>query len=196
MVLVANSARLDLLQNAMLHYDSLPGGGPNLAVHGLDDLTHRTCLLFKPSGRGGKRTSSRSLGPGLGSMYQTLQIHRHSSGATPASRIACVRAPMLNVSRYGAAEAVLMYKLQAAWREAQRTEQDLRGASIILLDIDALVLRRSCFEEWYAFPEAIVAQAGGCPGCTPRVCRSRVERHTHKPLLEEPLAGKPWLLSL
>lgn len=122
-------------RNAILHYLLLPGGGPDLAVHCLDEETSAMCLQ-----------------------------HAHEK------RLRCVRAPALSISHHGRAEAILMYKLQAARREAQQAEAS--GRSILVLDVDALVLSRACFDEWFSYPEAIIAQAGGCPGCTDRICHS------------------------
>ncbi len=83
--------------------------------------------------------------------------------------VRCVQVPALNISRYGKVEALLMYKLQAVRDELLRLPQ---GRSALLLDVDALILSRPCFDEMNAYPESIVAQAGGCPGCTDRICQA------------------------
>lgn len=59
-------------------------------------------------------------------------------------------------------EAVLVYKLRAA-AEVLRTAK----VPVIVLDLDAFVLRRGCFDEWLAQPASIVMQLGGAPGCPP-----------------------------
>lgn len=78
----------------------------------------------------------------------------------------CVRAPCCNASQgyHGnVMEAVLTYKFQAATRLLSTTSEP-----VVLLDLDALVTRRGCFDEWLAAPEAIVMQIGGAPGCPTR----------------------------
>jgi len=57
-------------------------------------------------------------------------------------------------------EATLAYKFQAALDTLINTREP-----VILLDLDALVLRRECFDEWLAHPEDVVLQVGGAPGC-------------------------------
>ena len=38
-------------------------------------------------------------------------------------------------------------------------------AKVIVLDSDALVTSRACFDEWTAHREEVIAQVGGAPGC-------------------------------
>ena len=57
-------------------------------------------------------------------------------------------------------EATLTYKHEALLATLKSTQ-----APTILLDLDALILRRGCFETWLAMPGDIVVQMGGAPGC-------------------------------
>ena len=70
-------------------------------------------------------------------------------------------------------EATLVYKLQAAHealsaclrrRQIWSTVLTL-VAKVIVLDSDALVTSRACFDEWTAHREDVIAQVGGAPGC-------------------------------
>ena len=38
-------------------------------------------------------------------------------------------------------------------------------AKVIVLDSDALVTSRACFDQWTAHREEVIAQVGGAPGC-------------------------------
>ena len=56
-------------------------------------------------------------------------------------------------------EAVLTYKLVAVAETLASV-----AAPVFLLDLDAFVLRRECFDEWLQCGESMVVQPGGAPG--------------------------------
>jgi len=142
----------DLLHNFIAHarqvYVSLP-----IDIHCLDSESLASCWLFTGE-KHGVRTGIRCVRASCCSAsqgrvpYSALVRDTHQAPSLEAREMELRR------------EATLAYKFQAALDTLINTREP-----VILLDLDALVLRRECFDEWLAHPEDVVLQVGGAPGC-------------------------------
>ena len=134
----------DLLNNFILNHARLQVALP-LQVHCLDANILTACRTFAA----------------LAHLQQVICLRARcctaADGRLPVSLMPALPADQVKELKR---EAMLTYKLKAALDTLLSTH-----APVILLDLDALILRAGCFDEWLRLPDDIVLQVGGHPGC-------------------------------
>lgn len=143
-VTVAGGKVTDLLNNFIINHARLHVAFP-LLVHCLDENVLTACRTFAASVHSQQVLCLRA------------RCCTAADGRLPVSLMPALPADQIKELER---EAVLTYKLKAALDTLLSTH-----APVILLDLDALILRAECFDEWLRIPDDIVLQVGGHPGC-------------------------------
>ena len=151
-VTIANMFVLDYLRNFVAHHVRLGQSAPQLHVFNLDNESFQLCSDLVTELR---RQHC--------SLHNSVACHRpdcctDADARGVASGWKAMRSAEQRLQRLR--EAVLTYKLVAVAETLASV-----AAPVFLLDLDAFVLRRECFDEWLQYGESMVVQPGGAPGC-------------------------------
>ena len=149
LVTFVNVGFVHMLANLIAHHNSLTTPPP-LEVLALDDAAMTVCTRMLRWGWGDRCVRAPCCNASHG-----REMRAFSGGNN------VTRAQHTQLLTY---EAILMYKLEYVAAELAKVDK-----AIMVIDATSLVVSRACFEQWAAFPEAVVASAEPQFGCPPHV---------------------------